>query len=205
MLVEHTTTSINAQQKRLLREQFLPRRKELSSEHVRSLSTRIQQTFFLLDTVIHAQSIMIYLSYAQEVETEAIINEFLRLRKIVYVPAFTKDMTEIYPSQLHSYTQEIRDTIMGVPVQLPQYQTVSDVRSIDLIVVPGIIFDERGYRIGFGKGFYDTLLSQKSNQQKTIGLAYAFQVISRVPVDVWDQPVDLIITEHTIIRGGEDH
>lgn len=67
---------------------------------------------------------------------------------------------------------------------------------IDVIVVPGVAFDHYGYRLGYGKGYYDRLL--KKMDAKKIGLAFDFQRIKRMPRDRWDQAVDMLVTEKRV-------
>ena len=69
---------------------------------------------------------------------------------------------------------------------------------MDLIVVPGLAFDTRGHRIGYGKGHYDKLL--KSTKGYKVGLAFAEQVIETVPDEAHDVPLDLIITDKSLIH-----
>ena len=70
--------------------------------------------------------------------------------------------------------------------------------SLSISLVPAVAFDVEGYRLGFGKGFYDRLLERVSG--KKIGVAYSFQVLNEIPRDPWDVPVDFIVTEGGIIR-----
>ena len=66
------------------------------------------------------------------------------------------------------------------------------------IVVPGVGFDEKGRRIGHGKGVYDNLL-KNSNNALHVGLAFEFQIVEKIPTNKWDFPVDKIITEDRVI------
>lgn len=68
-----------------------------------------------------------------------------------------------------------------------------------MIIVPGLAFDKRGYRIGYGGGFYDKFL-EKHNKIKRISLCYNFQIIENVPNEEFDKRVDTIITEDEIIK-----
>ncbi len=72
-----------------------------------------------------------------------------------------------------------------------------DIVNPDLIIVPGIVFDEQGYRIGYGKGYYDKYLSK--NRCYSIGVAYDFQVLREIPHDMHDIKLDMIITDKRII------
>ena len=69
---------------------------------------------------------------------------------------------------------------------------------IDVIIVPGLAFDRRGGRMGFGAGYYDRLLI-KTNAVK-IGLCYDFQLMDSVPSEEHDVPMDYIITEKEIVE-----
>lgn len=65
---------------------------------------------------------------------------------------------------------------------------------VDVIVVPGIAFDEHGNRLGFGGGYYDALLAETEGLPPTVGIAYDEQVFDHVPHDERDRPVDVVIT-----------
>src|SRR5262249_14927245 len=63
-----------------------------------------------------------------------------------------------------------------------------DAAQLQVIVVPGLAFDADGYRVGYGKGYYDLLLPHTARARR-IGAAYDFQVIERCPRELGDQPV----------------
>lgn len=69
----------------------------------------------------------------------------------------------------------------------------------DLLIIPGIAFDIRGYRLGLGKGHYDRYLS-KNNKSKTIGVCFSDNLLERLPNEPHDCKMDYIVTEHSIIK-----
>jgi 5-formyltetrahydrofolate cyclo-ligase len=80
-----------------------------------------------------------------------------------------------------------------------------DPAQLDIIIVPGVAFDRKGFRIGFGKGFYDRFLEtyrdslgRESKQSFCIGLAFEMQIVDSLPRDAYDEKVDLVITEDNI-------
>jgi len=75
----------------------------------------------------------------------------------------------------------------------------TSIDQMDLIIIPGIAFDLQGNRIGYGKGYYDRLLSSRKAKY-IIGLAYEAQVINEIPNNDHDIPVNIIITEKRTIR-----
>ena len=74
----------------------------------------------------------------------------------------------------------------------------ADLSSLEVILVPGVVFDVKGYRIGYGGGFYDRVL--KETRALKVGVCYSFQLVESLPVEPHDVPVDLIITEDGIIQ-----
>jgi 5-formyltetrahydrofolate cyclo-ligase len=73
------------------------------------------------------------------------------------------------------------------------------IESIDLIIVPGVVFDRNGNRIGHGMGYYDRLL-KKSHNIPRIGLAFEFQIVKKIEAEEHDERIDMIITEDRIIN-----
>jgi 5-formyltetrahydrofolate cyclo-ligase len=69
---------------------------------------------------------------------------------------------------------------------------------VHILLVPGLVFDYAGYRIGYGGGFYDALLDRLSDEIITLGVAFSVQCTPAVPVDPLDQPVSGLVTENGI-------
>ncbi len=75
-------------------------------------------------------------------------------------------------------------------------------QKVDLSLIPGVAFDPWGYRIGYGKGYYDRILGRLGGLR--VGVCYQFQLLEEVPRDDWDMPVDLVVTEEKIYQGGKE-
>jgi len=75
---------------------------------------------------------------------------------------------------------------------------ISKPEELELILVPGVLFDEEGFRIGFGGGYYDRFLRGLSVPK--VGVAFSFQVVRSLPREPWDVPVDILITENITRR-----
>jgi 5-formyltetrahydrofolate cyclo-ligase len=69
---------------------------------------------------------------------------------------------------------------------------------VDLVVVPGLAFDDRGFRVGYGKGYYDTVLERLDEAVITLGACFQAQVVDHVPEAMHDQPVDWLVTEQRL-------
>jgi 5-formyltetrahydrofolate cyclo-ligase len=132
-----------------------------------------------------------YFATGSEVRTDFLIGEAKRLGKVVALPRTEGDMINFYEMSSTSGLIAGRFGIMEPPPAHP-------VRRMDLLVVPGIGFDKQGYRLGYGKGYYDRYLSEKK-PQFTIGLAYNFQLLESLPHDEHDAKMDAIATEDGIL------
>ena len=77
--------------------------------------------------------------------------------------------------------------------------TSSELVFPDVIIVPIVAFDKHKYRIGYGGGYYDRYLKKIYNKKKclTIGFAFSFQKIKKVPVNKYDRKLDMILTERS--------
>lgn len=71
---------------------------------------------------------------------------------------------------------------------------------IDLIIVPGLVFDRDGHRLGYGKGYYDRLINTNPGVA-TLGVCFDEFFIERLPVDPWDAKVNLVVTQTGIYRS----
>ena len=165
--------------------------------HIRSLDVCHQ----LQDTpeFRRAETIMLFLSMEQEVETSTLVLQAWKEGKTVALPRVRWAEREIEPVAIKSLDtspnpsmQGLRDPVGGTPISLAR---------IDLVAVPGLAFDRRGYRLGRGKGFYDRFLSKKDFHGLRIALCFQEQVLEDLlPVEPHDMPMNMIVTDQKILR-----
>lgn len=178
-----------------LRKSLLQKRASLSPEERRRKSKKIQEKFLSLDCYKKAKVVMFYLSLPTEVQTDEIIEKALLEGKKVAVPC-VKD-GEIFPSLLTSLFQTEVGTL---GIREPKEKIFIPKDEIDLVVVPGCGFDSKGYRIGFGKGFYDRFLFQLKGRIPLVALAFEHQIVNKVPRNKWDVQMDYVVTEERILK-----
>ncbi len=181
--------------KRELRQILLKKRSSLSPRARKEKSEQIREKLFSLHPFLEAKTVMFYLSLPTEVSTDKMIQESLEKGKVVVVPCIEED--EIRPAYLESL-KEVEIRSLGIREPLKKRFVPQEL--LDLIVVPGCGFDERGYRIGLGKGFYDRFLSTLKGKIPLVGLAFECQVVKKLPFEEWDVRMDWIITERRIIK-----
>lgn len=90
---------------------------------------------------------------------------------------------------------------LGVFEPDPKNAQEVSVSQIEIFLVPGLAFDKQGHRLGRGRGFYDRMLDQSLALK--VGVAYSCQLFEMVPVEAFDQKMDVLITENKIITPAE--
>lgn len=143
--------------------------------------------------------VMFYLSYGSEVITDAMINEFLSDGKEVAVPVIQNPGDGIMSAVKINKIEDCYEKVYGIRQPEFDEEEVVAKEDIDLIFVPGIVFDINGYRVGYGKGYYDRWL-EGTDVAKRIGLAFEVQLIDKIPNGKYDLPVGRILTEKRIIK-----
>ena len=142
-----------------------------------------------------AEIVMIYLSFLNEVDTKKIIRVAFREGKKVLVPVVDADT--MYSCELKSFDRLTKGTFgINEPAEKEQWKG-----NIDLCIIPGLGFDRKGGRIGFGRGYYDKFLSK--NQCMKVGLAFSEQIEEDVFCEEYDIPMDIIVTEEEMFYCGD--
>ena len=184
--------------KKELRKTFLARMAALTTGEVEDRSQAVAELFFrnfrLTDECVH-----IFLSIARnnELNTFFIINKILREFPKVKLAAPLSDFQNGQMKHLQ-YTSDTRLKINKLGIPEPDGGETVDPKSIDIVLVPLLCFDQKGYRVGYGKGFYDRFLPETSAGTLKIGLSL-FDAIEKIPdLNQYDIPLDAVITPEQI-------
>jgi len=187
--------------KTLIRTELLKKRNNLSGNDKLNFSLKIKGTLVNLPEYKKAKAILCYMPINNEVDTVTLIKDSLKNKKRIALPKVNKKEHSIEVFEIKNIEGDLEIGCYNIlePKIENKRLNYSD---IDLILVPGVAFDCRGFRIGYGKGYYDRLL--KNTNAAKIALAYEFQVHDKLPGESHDVCVDKIITEKRIIEcGGE--
>lgn len=145
-----------------------------------------------LDVFNDAESVFIYISTENEVNTIKIIKWCIKNNKRVFVPRIIKGKGAMEAIEI-KHLLHLRKNNFGI-LEPVAGVGVFNASGIDLVIMPGIAFDKNGGRIGYGGGYYDRFL-QKDCDGEIIALAYEDQVIEHIPMDNHDIRVQKLITE----------
>ncbi len=160
----------------------------MTREEVILKSKIITEKFLNSDYFKNAKVIMSYISIKNEIEMEEINKKVLEDKKILLFPVIEGEYIKAVKVNSLEKCEEKKFGVIE-----PIYGEPFNLEEIDLIIVPGVAFDKRGNRIGFGKGYYDRFL--KGYRGKKIALAYEFQLVDSIETEEHDERVDEIITE----------
>lgn len=140
-----------------------------------------------------ANTIFAFVSYDTEVDTHSIIKKAIEDGKTVCVPKTISIEEGMLAIKLDSF-DDMAEGNYGILE--PKFMTPKiDENLIDLAFIPGLAFDKRGGRVGYGGGFYDRFMNNMRKEAKKIGLAYSFQMLEEVPMEAHDLFIDGIITD----------
>ena len=180
--------------KNQLKASIIEKRYSLPKDEISEKSNKIKNNLFNLDSYKKSKAIMFFVSFNSEVNTHEMIKEALK-SKIVVVPKVFSH--EIEPSVIIDFDNLIPSGKFGILEPIEAMKIAY--KNIDLVLVPGIVFDKEGHRIGYGFGYYDKFLKKMPKAIK-IGLAFDFQLIDKIPREMHDMPVDMVVTEERVVE-----
>ncbi len=166
------------------------------ASHERKMASRLH----LWCRYLLAKNIAFYASFGTEVSTRSLVTEARRDGKTVCLPRVQGQHLDIVPIDWSGITPtNLRPGYRNIPE--PHGGAISP-GELDILVVPGLAFDRRGYRMGYGGGYYDRLLGRLPSSVASLGLAYGAQLVDAIPIEPHDLAVDWILTEAGLRRAG---
>jgi 5-formyltetrahydrofolate cyclo-ligase len=144
-----------------------------------------------------AKRIAAFTSVGSEINTRRILEGILNTpEKELYLPKTDKGQTLVQ----FIHVKDLNSLVPGpFDILEPPAGTALRPDQIDLILVPGLAFDSRGHRLGYGQGYYDRYLTLLRPGCFTLGVAYAFQIIDKMPNADHDIPVNAVLTDKYIL------
>lgn len=185
--------------KKATRKQILDSRKNMSKEEVETKSEAISNLLFDTDFYKDSSVIMAYIDFRNEVETETIIKKALSDKKRVVIPISVVETRQLILSEIIDYDKELTSGTYGILEPKPEFIREIEPDLIDLVLVPGVAFDRKGFRIGYGAGYYDRFLERVRPEIPKIALSFELQIVEDAFPDQHDFPVEYVITEKEVI------
>ncbi len=191
---------MNKEQRNSLRKKMLAKRDRLSDVEREEKSSRITSSVMALSDMNRAHVILVYMHFRSEVQTSVIIRQMLARKQQVTIPYTHVRTSHLSAIEITDTETQVTSGYCGIPEPLPEQveHASCDPKKIDVVIVPGSVFDRSGGRLGYGGGYYDRFLAQQAPQAVKIGLAFELQLVDRVPVEPHDQFMDFIVTEKNL-------
>ena len=184
--------------KQILRKKMLEKLNKLPIENKETISNQIYEQLF--NSTYWKESVVLGITLSNEIEwdTYKIIKRAWTENKKVTVPV-TDELTHTMKFYLINSLEDLNSGTYGIDEPINQSsERYFNKSAIDLMIVPGVVYDKAGYRVGFGKGYYDRYLKDFNNI--TISLLAEFQIIKQIPTNQYDISVDYLITEKRILK-----
>lgn len=195
-------SSASLAEKAALRADLLVRREALSPEEAARRSRDVHSRVRALPAWANAHVVLVYLPFRNEVDTWGLIRELWSRGARTMAPC----CRPACPGEMGLYTfqtvQDLRPGAYSILEPDPRSCALVDPQACECVLVPGVGFDRQGYRLGFGKGYYDRLLPRLRGDALIIGLAYGFQVVDALPREAHDQSVRVVCTDMETIWPG---
>ena len=166
-------------------------RNNLPAEKKQQLDLILQEKFLQTEEYKNTKTLLAFVSKDIEINTEKIIEQALADGKTLALPKCKEEnLMDFY---IVNSLSQLKEGYYGLLEPDPEKCTILKDTANTICLVPGLAFDREGYRIGFGKGYYDRFLLDYNGV--TVGMCYAKCVHESLPKGYYDRPIDILITE----------
>ena len=171
----------------------------ISDKDLTEYTSKIENRLFEFANFLEAKITLLYIHHNSEVNTREIIKRSFDYHKIVVLPAFNPEKFEMKLFKVDNLDADLILGERGIQEPHPSRCKNISIDVIDIAIIPGVAFDEKGGRIGSGEGYYDRLIPNLPVTTRKVALALESQLIQQAPMGSNDKHVDIIITEERII------
>ena len=183
-----------------LRSRYLQKRQELTPAVRKRDSAIIRQRILRHSAWREARTVLSYVSHGAEVDTQALLQEALDQKKRLFVPCTSMDGSMILLSELTRLEDLAPGYFKYILEPVPARRKITDPFEVELALVPGLVFDRQGGRLGRGGGHFDRLLPSMTNALRW-GLAFSAQIHPEpLPLAAHDIPMHAIVTEEDLLE-----
>ncbi len=188
--------------KKALRKKIITLRDKLSPAEIIEKSALIAEMLYSLPAYNKAEKIMFFIDFGSEVSTRSMVEETIKRGKVALAPKALPKTRELIPSQILDWDSDLAPGAYNIPEPRDAALRACKPEDIDLLIVPGVAFDIKGNRLGYGGGYYDRFFPMLKPGVLLAALVFDLQIQPEIPVDEWDRRVDMVITEKRIIKAS---
>jgi len=171
----------------------------ISDKEINDKTQRVEKRLFEFANFLEANIVLLYINSKCEVNSMNIIERCLNYKKIVILPAFVSTKYEMKLMKIDNLDTDLMLGPRNILEPNPNQCNIVPIECIDIAIIPGIAFDEKGGRIGSGHGYYDRLIPKLPITTRKVALTFEDQIVPQIQMEAHDRHVDIIITEKRII------
>ncbi|MFH2092125.1 MAG: 5-formyltetrahydrofolate cyclo-ligase [Pseudomonadota bacterium] len=171
----------------------------LSAEELAGKYKKIEHKLFEFANFMEAQLAFLYTPVSNTIPTESIIKKALQIEKGLALPVFTDAKNAINLYKISNYNKDLvlnANDILEPNIERCKKISLEDV---DIAIIPGLAFDDKGGRIGFGNNFYTKMITKLPETCRKVSLAYEEQIVDQIQMESRKYTVDIIITDKRVI------
>jgi 5-formyltetrahydrofolate cyclo-ligase len=185
-----------AGEKESLRRRLRQVRQSIPEQDRPGLVEQIETAVLSLPEMEAARTVMLFYSFGSEVGTSGMAARVLGAGKRLLLP-FLDEEAVMEAAEVRPDTPL---TLTSYGPREPAHRVAVSPGEVDVVITPGLGFDRRGHRLGYGGGHYDRYLERMSERALRVGVAFSVQIVRHVPAGPRDQPVDVVVTDTEIIN-----
>lgn len=175
------------------------RLEHFTEEELLEKQKKIEHKLFEFANFMEAQLAFLYTPLNNEIPTEAIIKKALQIEKSVALPVFTEAKNAINLYKINNYNKDLKTSTNDIlEPDIEKCKKIS-LEEVDIALIPGLAFDDKGGRIGFGNNFYNKLITKLPETCRKVSLAYEEQIVDQIQMESRKFTVDIIITDKRVI------
>lgn len=159
----------------------------------------IENNFMGFANFLESRTALLYTERSSEIPTAAIIKRSLDLKKQIVLPVLFNSKRSINLLKINNYDKDLVKRKLNILEPDPKTCTKIPIDQIDIALIPGLAFDEKGGRIGFGQGFYNRLITKLPETTRKVAIAFEEQIVKQIHMESRKYNVDIIITDKRVI------
>ncbi len=183
--------------KNQIRQLYLQKRKSLPTPKRQALSEKALSNLIHTNWYTKSTLVFTFINFKEEINTILLIKQMFKDKKRVCVPIVNRKEKFMEAIEIFNI-EDLQIGYFGILEPTYKKERIINKRNIDLCITPGLVYDEQGFRIGYGGGFYDKFLSGTDQNPILIGYGFDFQLVKNVPHEGHDIPLDGIVTDKRI-------
>lgn len=179
--------------------QVAERLNALSPEALEEKYQIIEGKLFEFANFLESQQVFLYTPVSTEIPTEAIIRKTLEIEKGIILPVFTDAKNAFKLYKISDYDKDLVLNANDILEPNPERCKKIALDDVDIAIIPGLAFDDKGGRVGFGNNYYAKLIAKLPETCRKVALAYEDQIVDQIQMESRKYTVDIIITDTRVI------